>query len=100
MASVTVLDHIQDEFPAAGRLERLPFECYLLRGALSSASQEALARRVGTLASGAFVDRGGWTGAAAAQEHPIIVAAHSAGATRPRGNPRRATPCAFPLLVH
>eukprot|EP00873_Tetraselmis_striata_P027606 jgi/Tetstr1/447870/TSEL_035180.t1 len=44
----------------------------------------ALAQRVGELATGAFSDRGGWAGIAATQEHPIIVASHSAAATRPR----------------
>jgi len=59
----------------------LPWGCYLVRGALSTAAQLALVDRVGTLAGHAFE---GWPTAAMGQNHPIIVASHAANAVRPR----------------
>lgn len=91
-------DSPKDARQEHGALKRLPWGCYLLRGALSPSAQVALAQRVGELATGAFSDRGGWAGIAATQEHPIIVASHSAAATRPRGEQNyRIAPDFLPL---
>ena len=64
-----------------GSVTRLPWECYLLRGALDVDAQRRLLDRVGSLAGDAF-ER--WPEVAAAQDHPCIVTSHSANARRPR----------------
>ena len=64
-----------------GSVTRLPWECYLLRGALDVDAQRRLLDRVGSLAGDAF-ER--WPEVAAAQDHPCIVTSHSANAQRPR----------------
>jgi hypothetical protein len=64
-----------------GSVTRLPWECYLLRGALDVDAQRRLLDRVGGLAGVAF-ER--WPEVAAAQDHPCIVTSHSANAQRPR----------------
>ena len=64
-------------------VERLPWECYVLRGALETDAQGALVDRVGALAGDAFES---WPARARAQDHPIIIASHAAGGRgeRPR----------------
>ena len=64
-----------------GSVTRLPWECYLLRGALDVDAQRRLLDRVGGLAGDAF-ER--WPEVAAARDHPCIVTSHSANAQRPR----------------
>ena len=66
---------------ARSTVERLPWECYLLRGALSVESQRAVVECVNGLAVGAFPT---WPSVAKSQDHPIIVASHSANAKRSR----------------
>ena len=55
------------------RLERLPFECYVLRGAL-----DARARARATESIARYASRAAWA-RAAANDHPTIVASHARG---------------------
>jgi hypothetical protein len=66
---------------SASTLERLPWECYLLRGALDADAQRDVAERVGKLAAGGFPT---WPEVASKQDHPIIITSHSANAKRSR----------------
>ena len=62
------------------KTERLPWECYVLRGALDADAQLELLERVGRLAGG-FSD---WPTRASSQDHPMIITSHSSNATRSR----------------
>ena len=61
--------------------ECLPWECYVLRGALDVNAQLDVLERVGKLAGGAFST---WPTRASSQDHPMIITSHSANATRSR----------------
>ena len=63
------------------RLERLPFECYVLRGAL-----DARERAWATESVARYASREAWA-RAAANDHPTIVASHA------RGQRERAMAC-------
>lgn len=64
------------------RLERLEYEVYALRGALSSRAQTELARDIGASASGGRSQSSGsvdWLERARANNHPTIIAAYGGG---------------------
>ena len=69
-------------FVVGGTLEKLPWQSYILRGALDTAQQRKLVDRIASLAGYASPR---WTERAAAQDHPLIVASHATGVVeRPR----------------
>ena len=63
------------------KTERLPWECYVLRGALDADAQLELLERVGRLAAVGVSD---WPTRASSQDHPMIITSHSSNATRSR----------------
>jgi len=69
-------------FAVGGVVEMLPWDSYILRGALDTAAQLRLVDRIASLA-GYASER--WPERAAGQDHPAIVASHATGAVeRPR----------------
>lgn len=69
-------------FAVGGVVENLPWDSYILRGALDTAAQLRLVDRIASLAGHAS-ER--WPERAAGQDHPAIVASHATGAVeRPR----------------
>ena len=69
-------------FVVGGVVENLPWDSYILRGALDTAAQLRLVDRIASLA-GYASER--WPERAAGQDHPAIVASHATGAVeRPR----------------
>ena len=75
-------------FAVGGVVENLPWDSYILRGALDTAAQLRLVDRIASLA-GYASER--WPERAAGQDHPAIVASHATGAVeRPRNADARA----------
>ena len=70
---------VQMQVRVQGELERLPFGCHLLRGAIDGEGQRAVAKTTGALANDAFP---AWTDVAAAQDHPVICVSHATGVTQ------------------
>ena len=71
-----------DGAPRVSRVSRLPWDCFLVRGAVADrAARDALVDRVRELADGAFPT---WRDVASTQDHPCIIASRTVGAERPR----------------
>ena len=71
-----------DGAPRVSRVSRLPWDCFLVRGAVADrAARDALVDRVRALADGAFPT---WRDVASTQDHPCIIASRTVGAERPR----------------
>mgnify|MGYP004043974301 CR=1 FL=1 len=71
-----------DGAPRVSRVSRLPWDCFLVRGAVADrAARDALVDRVRELADGAFPT---WRDVASTQDHPCIIASRTVGAERPK----------------